>query len=1188
MLQGVPTYMIEKARVLLGDAASEEELTEFILNNADQPDAFWGVTASSATVAQPLLSAPNRPVRAQSAPDSLAMYSYRTLDDASAAAAGEVLDDTPSMAALTSAPAAINQSTSASASKPETVPEATSADVAGGKQSGEGGEERKGLPIQEEMFRSLESATAVATAALLGDAAAGGSTVPTAGPAFVSLLREGDMVEVNIQCAEEQSLWQTHKLVRDNRKRCGACCHDNVCTPHWIDNAATAAAAAGRAGGWNGRAARRFHGVGRFGGRRGGRHGARGDNDADSEARKPRKMDATCYAATQCKGLQCYSVACRAKYAAEQPTCFKAATGRGGGEGAVEAAEAAAPFWVQARVVAVVSRLTDKAAAANIAKAKIKEAAKRKAEQIAQTKAAADGGGSADAGAGGTSAGRSIDGGRTGSGSGAAAAAAAGMDYDEQPINFRDAPPMIPSSSAAAPTLQRQQSSNGWNTAATNTTMASKAEKEAAKKLAKIKRELANGKRVLAVRVAIESRFMPDNFNLDYVRTGGHPLANFGDQNPDGDDELFFWVRKDSASYVRAVGTATDAVTDWQWRVPIGHHVAVSCQTVSYIRIHDQKQQLRVGDSSASASWFEGTIVARHKWLGAKDQVLVVAVPNELVNAENELNLYEDSSDYRRIIMYGFDRKRLSFTEEIIDGLEDAINTKIELIIVAALKKHRMQKRLQRRGVKENGDDYSCDYCKKFHGKYSDIMADFRAYVDGCNTAGMRKLSNEQRLSLMVLREHKVKLAWKCDTTKMFKPKVIKQRRGRDRGRGHGRNIDDAEQTHSSESGIIASASFWPKPVLSYRPHTEDTDGGVNADAGGGGGGAPPIHTSTSATLDWSDAEEDEEEGDEDEEEPKTVFAAVALTQTLLSLQCAAAASVVRDSPDVALNTVVQTVANSGPLQLQAARNSPGRRNFRAPRSRGMFQAGRVGTIVAHIPGRNEFVFMPSVGSKHTHWSTTPEPMLVDLSQFWFTCNPMPQVPLAPMKHLAAVDTKMFECQVCMEYKSADGFMPFCFRHFQITGDGHDMRDPRHPREICGACLRSLAMIPLSEGKLFVRCPAEGCSRSLQTLELKGIVTKGIYKELIDRTRELPAGIELRLCPECYCRIEKNHGCDTMNCYRCGHGFDWNDATLVNVGKIPTTDDTDGEGSQDGASDDSDAHEEGNGGGGGGGGGGGA
>lgn len=38
MLQGVPTYMIEKARVLLGDAASEEELTEFILNNAGKSD----------------------------------------------------------------------------------------------------------------------------------------------------------------------------------------------------------------------------------------------------------------------------------------------------------------------------------------------------------------------------------------------------------------------------------------------------------------------------------------------------------------------------------------------------------------------------------------------------------------------------------------------------------------------------------------------------------------------------------------------------------------------------------------------------------------------------------------------------------------------------------------------------------------------------------------------------------------------------------------------------------------------------------------------------------------------------------------------------------------------------------------------------------------------------------------------
>ena len=78
----------------------------------------------------------------------------------------------------------------------------------------------------------------------------------------------------------------------------------------------------------------------------------------------------------------------------------------------------------------------------------------------------------------------------------------------------------------------------------------------------------------------------------------------------------------------------------------------------------------------------------------------------------------------------------------------------------------------------------------------------------------------------------------------------------------------------------------------------------------------------------------------------------------------------------------------------------------------------------------------------------------------------------------------------------------------------------------------------------------------MQTLELKGIVTKAVYTKLVASHREtelrrqearrsgggggggaelelsLPDGIELRLCPECFCRIEKNRGCDTMACYR--------------------------------------------------------
>jgi hypothetical protein len=47
------------------------------------------------------------------------------------------------------------------------------------------------------------------------------------------------------------------------------------------------------------------------------------------------------------------------------------------------------------------------------------------------------------------------------------------------------------------------------------------------------------------------------------------------------------------------------------------------------------------------------------------------------------------------------------------------------------------------------------------------------------------------------------------------------------------------------------------------------------------------------------------------------------------------------------------------------------------------------------------------------------------------------------------------------------------------------------------------------------------------------------------QTFQLPPGIELRLCPQCHIRIEKNEGCDSMRCYRCGSQFAWNSAELV-------------------------------------------
>ena len=35
------------------------------------------------------------------------------------------------------------------------------------------------------------------------------------------------------------------------------------------------------------------------------------------------------------------------------------------------------------------------------------------------------------------------------------------------------------------------------------------------------------------------------------------------------------------------------------------------------------------------------------------------------------------------------------------------------------------------------------------------------------------------------------------------------------------------------------------------------------------------------------------------------------------------------------------------------------------------------------------------------------------------------------------------------------------------------------------------------------------------------------------------AGLQMRMCPKCRVRIEKNEGCDQMVCYRCGESFRW-------------------------------------------------
>ena len=170
---------------------------------------------------------------------------------------------------------------------------------------------------------------------------------------------------------------------------------------------------------------------------------------------------------------------------------------------------------------------------------------------------------------------------------------------------------------------------------------------------------------------------------------------------------------------------------------------------------------------------------------------------------------------------------------------------------------------------------------------------------------------------------------------------------------------------------------------------------------------------------------------------------------------------------------------------------------------------------------------------------------------------PLQGVPLSRGQCLAPLEAHFIPCIVCYEGLTSERFGSFCFREFRITGDGETIEGPRHPRSVCKECLRRHAMSFLSEGRNFVNCPFPDCNRTLQTHELQNVIPRTAYSALIARIREAEAneaqedtfgaleGIELRMCPKCRVRIEKNEGCASMNCYRCGAHFMWQDAQIL-------------------------------------------
>jgi hypothetical protein len=183
-----------------------------------------------------------------------------------------------------------------------------------------------------------------------------------------------------------------------------------------------------------------------------------------------------------------------------------------------------------------------------------------------------------------------------------------------------------------------------------------------------------------------------------------------------------------------------------------------------------------------------------------------------------------------------------------------------------------------------------------------------------------------------------------------------------------------------------------------------------------------------------------------------------------------------------------------------------------------------------------------------------------------FLFNPVkPGVKLHSVAVLAKPGTHLKKCKVCMEGRESSEFSAFCFQVYHIDGHETRVQNPRHPEQVCSTCLKQHCEVALKGGKLFARCPVENCGRALQVRELQGIVEPTLYATLMDRLKEaeeqqmliqagsddmkdiLLAGIEVKRCPRCNVKIEKNGGCSSIQCYRCGTNFNWDSQSFVEV-----------------------------------------
>ena len=209
----------------------------------------------------------------------------------------------------------------------------------------------------------------------------------------------------------------------------------------------------------------------------------------------------------------------------------------------------------------------------------------------------------------------------------------------------------------------------------------------------------------------------------------------------------------------------------------------------------------------------------------------------------------------------------------------------------------------------------------------------------------------------------------------------------------------------------------------------------------------------------------------------------------------------------------------------------------------------RTAVVLSFVPGLQ----------RHVVAYSEQEVKLIDLTTACFILEPS--------------TTRIYHASVLAKPGTHIKDCPVCFEPFDWSSLGR-ISMSCHPRECCSDCLSAWADGQISEGKLYVRCPAEGCKKQLALSQVKQVVNRSKFNSFVSSIREvhreaaraehqeLSTGtaeeqkafrewvkeMDVRFCIGCFARIEKNKGCNHMTCWRCGTEFQWESAPPVSDG----------------------------------------